>query len=236
MGRVLVRMDSGYLRRPLDTVFGAPANLAVLRALLQSPLGDTGRRIAGKGGIRPQAALEALTRLEGVGVVRRKPAGRAYLFELNHHHGLVRDVLLPLFRSEAAFRDRWRWELSSLLSDRVASGVIFGSMARGQEGVESDFDVCLVVRNDRERNGIHRAVSGIFERLEIEYGLRIAPIVFTSREFARGYRQGNGFFKTVVDEGDLFVGEPLEKVIRGKENGSHKGGSVRRGRLRRRRS
>src|SRR5262245_2633403 len=91
--------DLGYLNRPLNYVFAAPSQIAVLR-VLRNVTGATGREVARRAGITPKAAHDALARLERARIVQREGAGRAYLFRLNRRHRLVERALLPLLDEE----------------------------------------------------------------------------------------------------------------------------------------
>src|SRR5438552_5366118 len=150
MVRVLSGRDIGYLRRPLDLVFGAPSHIAILRAIAQRAQGATGAEIARAAGTTNQGALDSLARLEGVGLISRLPMGRGYVFRLNVEHGLVKRGLLPLFGEEAAFKERLRARLKEAFEKQVLSAVIYGSTGRGSERPESDLDVCLIVKSERD--------------------------------------------------------------------------------------
>ena len=131
MVRVLAHRKEGYLRHPLDVIFGAPSHIAVLRAVIQRSQGATGAEIARAAGVTNQTALDSLGRLEEVGAVSRLPMGRGYIFRLNQDHGLVKRGLLPLLREEGAFGGRLRAALKEAFAKIVLSGLIYGSTGRG---------------------------------------------------------------------------------------------------------
>ncbi len=160
-----------------------------------------------------QAAHEALGRLEVYGVIRRTPAGKAHVFELNRDHFLVRQVLLPLLEGEVAFRQRLYQVLSEAIAGKAESGVIFGSVARGEEGAASDFDVCILVDKDPEKDGAANSLSRVFEMVWREFGLKLSPIVFTRAEFLAGYRKGKALFRDIVAEAETFHGAKLDEVV-----------------------
>jgi predicted nucleotidyltransferase len=214
MVRVLAGRDIGYLRRPLDLVFGAPSHIAILRAVAQRAQGATGAEIARAAGTTNQAALDSLARLEGVGLVSRLPMGRGYIFHLNLEHGLVKRGLLPLLSEEVAFRGRLRARLKGAFEKEVVSAVIYGSTGRGSERPESDLDVCLIVKSEKGKEQVLKRSGEISEALRQEFGVRISPIVFRAEEFSRGLKHGNELMKNIKVDGERFAGRPLEMIAR----------------------
>lgn len=212
------RRKRGYLRTPWDVVFRVGAHIVVLRALDRISLGGTGREVARVAGLAPQAAHDALARLEEVGVVLRRPAGRAYVFQLNVDHILVRDGIRPLLRLEERFGEWLKSELKKAIPDKKAVGVIFGSMARGEESPGSDCDVCVVVAREREKEKIGLALGRIFEGIRNRFGLNLSPLVLSRREFVAGFRRRNPLYRAVVREGERFCGPSWSEVIRGAED------------------
>lgn len=215
MVRVLSGRDVGYLRRPLDLLFGAPSHVAVLRAVAERAHGATGAEIARAAGMTNQTALDALGRLEDVGAVSRLPMGRGYLFRLNREHGLVKRGILPLLREEADFGERLRAMLKEAFGKIVLSGVIYGSTGRGEERPESDLDVCLIVGRERDKERVLQKAGETSEALRNEFGVRLSPVVFAAREFAVGLKEGNALMRNITKDGDRFVGGPLERIERG---------------------
>lgn len=206
---------ASYLRRPLDAALEAPSHLAILRVLRDRATGMTGREIARAAGLSHMAAHDSLARLEGMGVVRRLPAGRAYLFELNRKHWLVKRALLPLLEAEREFRKAIVARLRKKFGRKILAGAIYGSAARGEEGTGSDLDVCLVVGREGEKAAARTAAGELADEMADEFGMRLSALVYTKSEFRRGYRSKNPYFRDVVREGERFAGKELEEVIRG---------------------
>src|SRR5688572_16481252 len=90
----------GHLARPLDALFSSPSRLAPLRALHLAPEGLTGRWVARRAGISPQAALNALDALAGLHLVTKQESGRSLIWFVARKHWLNAKLLGPLFASE----------------------------------------------------------------------------------------------------------------------------------------
>lgn len=226
MGRPLQPRITGLLRRPLDRLFAVAANVPVLRALAGMARG-TGREVARRAGIGAPGAHQALARLEDLGLLRRTPAGRAFVFELNREHFLAKRMLLPMLEAETDFREELGRLLVRAAGVDPVSAVIFGSVARGEEGPASDLDVCFVVEGDSMKRRAETGLSGAFEKIWKEFGFKLSAMVFTRSKFVRGWRSGKGFFRNVVAEGDVFAGVRLEEVVGGAEDAKGAGGKNR---------
>ncbi len=64
-----MRPRTAAFRRPLDQVFAAPSHIAILRALLDSAEGMSGRQVARLAEVNHQACAVALGRLEELSVL-----------------------------------------------------------------------------------------------------------------------------------------------------------------------
>ncbi len=215
MVRLFFRQDVGALRRPLNVVFGAPSHVAILRALAPRAAGATGGEIARLAGVAPQAVLDALTRLEALGVVTRLPLGRGYLFRLNRDHELVKAGILPLLEEETRFGVRLREVLKEAFEKDVVTGLIYGSASRGEERPESDLDICLIVRGAKEKEKTLERAAILADEIRKGFGLRLSPLAFTAAEFSRGLKSGKVLMKSIQKDGERFVGHPLEGLGHG---------------------
>lgn len=85
---------------------------------------------------------KAVFRLVDTGVVERSPAGRLSVYTLNREH-VAADWIVGLATITDRLWQRITDEVASW-SEPAAAVVVFGSAARGQAGVESDLDICVV--------------------------------------------------------------------------------------------
>jgi len=82
-------------------------------------------------------------------------------------------------------------------SDEIISMVLFGSVARGDDGDESDIDILIVVHHD------NRELESIIDNLVVDFILEkeevISPHVMTEDHFNK--TKDYSFLKTVMAEG-----------------------------------
>lgn len=94
-------------------------------------------------------------------------------------------------------------EIVSRVVDRIisiaspAKIILFGSMARGDSGPDSDLDLLVVVPPDRHRR---KTAQAIYRSL-VDIGTAVDVVVVTTEDLAR-YREHPGMvIRTAVDEG-----------------------------------
>lgn len=128
--------------RPLRALLPS-ADADVLAALAAADVALSGRAVARAAGLSIRGAQLGLGRLVRQGVVVQERTGSAHLYRLNQQHlatpwisGLVSLRLQLIARLRETIAE-WR------IKPRAA--VLFGSVARGEGGADSDLDI-LVVR------------------------------------------------------------------------------------------
>jgi len=204
--------QKSFASYPLDWVFAAPSQLAVLRALKDSAEGMSGRAAARAAGINHQACKQALDRLETLGLVIRQGAGHTQLLRLNFENELVKDALLPLFAAEKAFRTRLRVAITKGLGKDARIATIFGSSARGEDKPGSDLDL-LLIADARDKAALADKAAEFGRGFTRKYGIRLSPIIYTSGEAKARYAAGDAFIKNVLGHGVDLLKKKLRELI-----------------------
>lgn len=203
---------ASILDRPLDWVFSAPSHVAILRALMDSGEGMSGRAIARKAGINHQACARALRKLESMGALRRRGSGRTQLIHLNFEHALVAGALLPLLRKERRIAANLRAEITERFAGIALSATLFGSVARGEAELGSDVDL-LVTAKASEKEKVAEEARRFAERFIRRYGFRLSPIVLTPEEVRRRIRTADPLMRNIRAEGIDLLPRRLEEAI-----------------------
>jgi DNA-binding transcriptional ArsR family regulator len=134
-------------RRPLQVVTPT-LDGDVLSVLARAEVEMTGRelqRVIGHGS--HQGIRNAADRLAEQGVVSRRPAGNANLYQLNRDH-VAASWIEGLASLPAQVLDRLRDAINSWEHPPVLA-VLFGSVARGEATPQSDLDLLVVRAADR---------------------------------------------------------------------------------------
>ena len=89
-----------------------------------------------------------------------------------------------------------------LEKDPLAKIYLYGSRARGTMNVDSDWDLLILLNNDKITTDIERNVTYPLYDLEFEIGEIISPMVYSERDW--NLRQSiTSFYSIVMREGKL---------------------------------
>jgi predicted nucleotidyltransferase len=199
----------------LNLVFSSNSHIGVLRAMQHHKVGITGREIARLSGLSPKTTLRALTELEDVRIVKRVIGGRDHHFTLNRENYLIKNGIIPLLQIENNFLPELFSLLKSKLSKYCASIILFGSVARNEEKIESDLDICFVIQNKKSQKIIIPIVHELQNRVYAEYGASLAPVYFTLTEFSKRATKNLPPVNNIIKEGILISGKSIRIIAYG---------------------
>lgn len=161
-------------RPTLDRALRHPA---VLDVFLQFPRREfTIREVATESATSYATTWRVIQDLVGLGVLSSKRAGHSNVVSLNRRSPVLADVRrlrsLELSPHRHAAK-RFAGRLARI--PQIRRVILFGSTARGLEGVASDVDVAVVV--DRSTEELKRRVRRLAARVRDETGLSVMPIL-----------------------------------------------------------
>lgn len=138
----------------------------VLVALAKITGPVTGRQVHQLTGVGSEAGVRnVLNRLVHQGIVRAGPAGSAVLYAVNREH-----IAWPAVQALAGLRGELLARLRGALGDwdpRPRTAALFGSVARGDGGTDSDIDLLLIRqrRTDADDEAWQAQVSRLREHI-----------------------------------------------------------------------
>ena len=198
----------------LDEVLGGSPHVRILRYLCRTGGEHTGRAIGRAIQVSHPAVHRALRTLAGRAMVQAVRHGPAIAYRLNEEHWLVRTGIKPLFDSEAAFFEAVGEAVQSAAGVPVNSVILFGSVARGEAGAESDIDLLCLTGSASAKAGAEQGLVDAATRLRRQFGRRFSVMVLSETEFARRYRQRERLARDIVERGWVISGKPLSEVLR----------------------
>jgi len=190
----------------LSEALSSRTKTKVVRLLSSFPTKEfTGREIAGIIGVGHRAVDIALGDLVSLDIVTVRRIGRANVYTANGDSQRFQ-ALTNLFREEAKTRDALLDEIRRSIPD-VLSCVLFGSVARGQESLDSDVDLIVITDNPR---GLREALEDLRSNVAKRFSLHLAPIVLTPRQLREKWNAP--FVMSATKDGRLIAGESLEGI------------------------
>lgn len=188
--------------------------MRILRYLCRAGGEHTGRAIGRAVQISHPAVHRALRTLAGRGMVQAVRHGPAIAYRLNEDHWLVRTGIRPLFDAESAFFSAVGEAVRKAAGAPVRSVLVFGSLARGEAGAESDIDLLCLMASASATAEAERGLAEGVATLRRQFGRRFSVMVLPAAEFARRYRRRDRLVREIVETGWAIAGESLSEVLR----------------------
>jgi predicted nucleotidyltransferase len=185
-------------------LFGEPfggvipgARGAVLAVLLRTGEPMTGRQLHGLVSDdyslwSVQEALKALTRL---GLVESHTIGRAGVHTINDGHAFVaplRALVDPIAALKAA--------IGEVIDSQVRAVIVFGSIARGDPGVDSDIDLAVIAAPTWDQRVELR------DTVRTRLGNNCDVLLFTEPEFRQRAAKGEPVVGDILRDGVALIG------------------------------
>lgn len=207
--------------QPLDELLSTGSRVRILRVLLRSSDPLSGREIARRARVGLLSVQKAMPALVALNVVERKETSAQHLYTINATSYLVREGIAPLFAAEERRIESVFGRIRGILLEgddadaaEVTYAALFGSAARGEDTLASDFDLLVVTRSDDAAWRCHSTLSAASPGLEREFGLRLAPVVLPLDELRRQHREGSPFVASLLAESRTILGHE-EEVLHG---------------------
>lgn len=185
-------MDPLKTSSPLARLFPNPAVLDVLALLFLHPEQEFYQReIAQRVGCTTLQVQRALARITDAGLLLERRTGQRVYYMARRDHP-VAEELKSLAMKTVGLGDRLRGALAPFSSGlRVA--FVFGSVAAGTEGVDSDVDLLCV--GDLSAKEAAQVFGPLGRQLRREFN----PLLFSVSEFQQKRRSDNSFLKRVLE-------------------------------------
>ncbi len=135
--------------------------------------------------------------LADAGLLVRHPAGNQVRYQANRDCPIFNE-LAGIFRKTSGLADIIRSALLPL-SDAVKAAFVFGSVAKGEERVASDVDVCVV--GSVSFTDVVMALADMRQQL----GREINPVVMSYEQFISKLNAGEQFVSRIISEPKLFL-------------------------------
>jgi len=164
----------------LDDVLETGGHVRILRAAVSLPEGfsASARDLARRAGVAHTTAARVLRALARHRIVEVQRAGRADLYRLSERHTLTPRIK-ALFAAESELRQAVLDYVAQQLARRVGpvrAAYVFGSVARGDTGPDSDVDVAIV-RPRRSEQQLEPVLAALSDEVRERFGTELNVIV-----------------------------------------------------------
>jgi len=200
------------LHKVLESLFGSPAKIRLLRVLLASPQPLSGRQIGELSGLSHRGAILALESLVELGAVRQRRVGKSYQYSMARGNITVEKIIAPCIRAEAELFDGLKRAITEQFAKNAVSLALYGSLVRGTEKRGSDIDVLAVVRDARMKAILEEKVASLVPFFHERFNALLSLHCFTLREI-RG-KKTLPLIQSVMKEGVTLSGKPISGLLK----------------------
>jgi predicted nucleotidyltransferase len=193
----------------LDVAPSVRGALLQTLARLEQPV--TRRQLAAAAGVSSSNASGVIEELIQTGLVSEAVAGRASMVELNRSH-LAAAPLLALAGLRGELIRRLRERLSQW-PDLIGAW-LFGSVARGDAGQDSDIDL-LIVADDLRSGDLHARLSQLHADVDLWTGNDLQLVEHSMKSWQKLVRAKNPLVEAIRKDGISLTVERSELLRRG---------------------
>jgi predicted nucleotidyltransferase len=139
--------SQSFLRYPLDAIFGKHAYLRVMRTLSSHGGEMSSTEVAARAMLSKPSVLGALDHLANIGIIEALGSGRSRVYRIDTKHPLFPPISAMFAAEHERFKSILDAVRAAVPTADVAASWLYGSVARGEDRVDSDFDVVLINRH-----------------------------------------------------------------------------------------
>jgi predicted nucleotidyltransferase len=183
---------------------------ALLQALARLEQPVTRRQLASVAGVSPSNASGVIEELIQIGLVSETVAGRASMVVLNRSH-LSAAPLLALAGLRGELIRRLRERLSQWPD--LNGAWLFGSVARGDAGKDSDIDL-LIVADDLRSVDLHARLSQIHADVRLWTGNDLQLVEHSMKSWQKLVRAKNPLVDELRQDGIALTADASELLRR----------------------
>lgn len=195
--------------RYLEETIGNKPTLSMLRAMVRRRgMIFTVRRLAEEAKISTNECALTTQHLERLGIINIQPIGKAYHLTLNEKSYILNQIIRSVFDAEKKTIPQLIQTLKKYLtSKKITSAVLFGSVSKGEEQIDSDVDL-LIISNDLDGaiDAISKASSEVFE---VFHG-KISHIIFTEKQLKS--KKNSDLIRSILSNHILICGKELSDI------------------------
>ena len=197
------------LHKYLEYVLGNKASITLLRTMINYRRKIfTIRGLADEAKVSPNETALTVHNLAKFGIVTIQPIGRAYQIELNDKSHALNKIIEPIMSAEKnTLSDLLQLLKKHLDTKKITSAAVFGSVAKGDEKLDSDLDL-LVISNDHD-HAIEQISVASRQAFSIFHG-NLSHLIFTEKEFRD--KQKGSLIKSIIDNHILICGKKIETL------------------------
>lgn len=188
----------------LDKIFSTKSRILVLREISKSKNGISNANLSRRTGMSQMGISKIIKELDKEDVVKTEMVGTVKLSKLNKNLAYFEDIV-DLFKWEESVDKEIIAKIIYKLNKKYDSKIVilFGSRARGNEKITSDFDIMII--SDKTAKKV---------KSEFIEGFLVSIFQLSKSEFKKRLQRKNPLILNIYNEGKILKGvKEYEKLI-----------------------
>jgi predicted nucleotidyltransferase len=192
-------------------LFSSRGRVDVLRVLWGVRVPLTAADVARRTRMTHPAVSTILRSLAENRIVSATPAGRGSAFWINRDNVYVEQMLDPVFLAERDMPDVLTDALRSAFEERAEAAVLFGSHARGDQGLDSDVDVVVVTEGPAAKQDLQDRLPSIGADFSRTFGAPLSVIVYDRDEARELANRAPSLYDSLLRDGVRLFGPGVDE-------------------------
>jgi predicted nucleotidyltransferase len=189
----------------IEDLVSSKLKIALIKTLLSYPSKKfSGRELARLLKAAPSSTLKGLELFGKYGLLQKTKIGRTSEWALNQQHWLF-NKLRPLLGLDEEAQQLLRQKIRSafLKDDNIIRIVLFGSIAKKDESPQSDIDLCVEVKEVKQKKKVYLAINQLSAAFVPLFGNPISAIVYSTKELIN--KKNLPLIRHINDEGIVLL-------------------------------
>jgi len=173
---------------PVDQVLTSKTKLKALKHLFAAEAPMSESEMASLIRVSHMSINRIMRELKAWNLVFSERAGNVNIWKVNKK-SYAYQVLFPLLIEIAKIPlpfDHLRKTILKILPQRLLKKIVlYGSVARGQEKINSDIDLFVLVKDERDKNRLQPFINDLIDACSDYYGNNLSPYILSEKELKK---------------------------------------------------
>jgi len=201
--------------KSLDNILNNETKVKILRLFTSrmERYHASGREIARLIGVTAPTAHAALKELYAHHILDYEISGRNHLYNLDRKNRIVKDMLLPIFQKEYAFKkDVFTFIKNAIekrkITENIVSVLFYGSQQDEKADETSDVDIAIIVQNENDFKIVEDIfIEDITSSFYDYFGTSLDVYIKTKQEFIRRLKKNLPPVSTLIKSYSVIYGK-----------------------------
>jgi predicted nucleotidyltransferase len=166
-------------------ILNSKTKLKIVKFLLTHEASMSEREIASILKVSHMSINRTMRELSGVNFVDFVSIGKAHLWKVNrksYAFKVLSEFIKGVSGIQEPLDDLKAMILTNMPKTLIKKVVLFGSIAKGEEKMDSDIDVFFLVKNSRDKEKVGSALEKLSNICLETYGNKLSPYILTEQE------------------------------------------------------